>query len=481
MQNKLNVLLIQPPLAESVDKEYLSVQIPLNLLYIASSLEKEGVNVKIVDFSVERFIKDKLLNLLSNFRPDIVGFTSMTPSIYSVREISKITKDFDKEILTMLGGIHISALPKRTLLELQDIDVGILGEGEITVKEICELKNSNKPIKNVKGTICHVGKKIKVNKPRELIKDLDDIPFPARHLLKMDNYAKSHVSRGFSRKYIKIAEIMTSRGCPNRCIFCASRINYGLSLRFRSYENIVNEIEHLIKKYHINHVSIEDDTFTINRKLLSRLCGYLRKRKLTWNCNGRVNTVDFELLKLMKKSGCKKICFGVEAGSPKILKLIKKNITLKQVRNAFKWARKAGIRYVECTFILGSHPDETMADINKTKKLIFELMPDFIAVSIITPFPGTEVYHIMNSRGLLEKDSDWSKFTFINNTPSFKRLTYLSSEALIKKQREILKKYYSSPRYMLSQLIKIRSIGEILYFFNLVVSFIGEFILKKKP
>lgn len=480
MGGKISVLLIQPYPPEHLNKGYVSTQIPINLAYIASSLEEEGANAKLVDFCIDRFVKEKFLLLLDSFKPRMVGFTSMTPSVYAVRDISKIIKDHDKTILTVLGGIHVSALPKRTLEELPCIDIGVVGEGEETIKEIYRLMLSNKPIHGVCGTVCRIGRKIKVNPRRALIKDLDSISFPARHLLKVEKYNKSHVSRGFSRKHLRIMEIITSRGCPNQCIFCAGHINYGRSLRFRSYENIASEVESLIKNYKINHVSIEDDTFTINRKLAIRLCYYFKKKGITWNCNSRVNTVDLELLKLMKKSGCRKVSFGVESGSPAILRLIKKNITLEQVRNAFRWAKKAGIRYIEGTFILGSHIDETLEDIEKTKRMIFELMPDFLMLSIMCPFPGTEIYSMMNEKGLLDEDNDWSRYAFLTGWAPYRRLNHLTAAQLSKIQKDILKEYYSSPRYIFNQVRKIRSMGELSYFLNLGLNFISMFILRKK-
>jgi len=479
MSNKYNILLILPPMSRTVDKDYVSTQMPVNLAYIASSLEKAGANVKIIDFTVESFSEQKLISLLQQFNPAIVGFTSMTSSIYMVTDLAKIVKTYNKDILTLLGGVHISAMPQQTLEENPYIDVGVIGEGEETAIEIYNLKKTGKSIEGIKGTAYREEKKIIVTPRRELIKDLNSIPFPARHLLDLEKYQKSHVSRGFSRKHLRIMEIITSRGCPNSCIFCAGHINYGCSLRFRSYKNITDEVDYLIDKYNINHISIEDDTFTINKTLLKNLCDYFRRKKLTWNCNARVNTIDLEILKLMKQSGCKKISFGVESGSPRILKLIKKNISLDQVRNAFKSAKKEGIRYIEGTFMLGSHPDEKLEDIEMTKKLIFELMPDFISLSLICPFPGTEVYNIMKKNNLLDKDLDWSKFTFINNKPPFMKLNHLTAEQLIKIQKNTLKKYYSSPKYILGQVTKIRTLGELLYFINLGFSFVFDFLFKK--
>ncbi len=479
MSDKLNVLLVQPPIHKSIDKSYVSTQIPINLGYIAASLEQEGANIKVVDFCVDDFVESDFICLLKEFNPSMVGFTGMTSSINFVRDIAKLIKQYDSNILTVLGGVHVSAIPKRTMEEIPNIDVGVMGEGEETIKEIYRLKAEEKPLEGIKGTVVRSGEKIEINPMRELIKDVNEIPFPARHLFDVKKYNKSHVSKGFSRKYKKIMELITTRGCPNQCIFCAGHISYGYMLRARSYENITAEIEYLIKNYGTNHISIEDDTFTLNKELVRRLCAYFREKKLSWNCNARVNTVDFEILKMMKDSGCKKISFGVESGSPRILKLIKKGITLEQVRAAFAASKKAGIRYTEGTFILGSHPSETEDDVKQTISLIFELMPDFAALSIICPFPGTEVYRLMEEKNLLDENLDWSKFTFINNTPPFRRLENLTAEQLVAAQRKFLKQYYSSPKYLFSQMVKLRSFSEVKYFMNLGKQLVKEFFMSK--
>lgn len=276
----VNVLLINPPQHKSIDTKYVSTQLPINLGYIAASLEQEGANVKIIDYCVEKFDKERFLNVLIKFNPSIVGFTSFTPSIYSVKDISKRVKEYDEKILTLIGGIHISALPIKTLEELPSIDVGIIGEGEETIKELFKNFISKKKLSNILGTVCRLKDKIKLNSKRPLIQNLDDIPFPSRHLFDIKNYSKTHVSRGFSRKHLRIMEILTSRGCPNQCIFCAGHINYGHTLRFRSYENVISEIDMLIRDYNINHITIEDDTFTINKELVNKLCNYFKEKKI---------------------------------------------------------------------------------------------------------------------------------------------------------------------------------------------------------
>ena len=473
----MKILLIQPNCAEEVDKEYVSLQYPINLGYIAAVLQKQGHKVNMIDFNV--MDRKKLGFFISKFKPELIGLTALTSSIHHAKEIICEIKKINKKIITVLGGIHASALPIKTMKEIKDLDYLVFGEGEKTIVELVEKRSNKKSIESVRGVLFRKKRKIIKNKPRELIKNLDSIPFPIRNLLPMKLYEKQHVSRGFSRKRKKIMEIMTSRGCPNRCIFCAGHINYGFSVRFRNYKNIIEEINEAIKKFKITHISIEDDTFTLNKELVKRLCNFFKKKNLTWNCNARVNTVDYELLKKMAKSGCKKIVFGVESGNPEILQKIKKGITVQQVIKSVKEAKKAKIRYVECDFMIGAHIDETLETVNDTNKLIHTLMPDFLSVSIMCPFPGTEIYKLMVENNYLSKKPDWSQFSFFGDLKRYERIKYLTSKQMVELQHKILKKYYSSLKYIFFQLIQIRSLDEIKYFAKLAVSFLQEFILKK--
>jgi len=443
----MKILLIQPSGTEEVSKEYVSLQYPINLGYIAAALIKNNHEVKMIDFNIIN--QKKLHYFISKYHPDLIGLTTMTSSIYNVKGIISKIKRINKKIITVLGGIHASALPIQTMKEIKDLDYLVLGEGERTIVDLIKHITSKKRLDNVEGIVFRKKGKIIKNRPRALIENIDTIPFPARDLLPMESYSKRHVSKGFSRKDMKIIEIITSRGCPNNCIFCASRINYGSRLRFRSYENIVNEIKECIEKYGITHISIEDDTFTINKNLVMKLCQFFNNKNLTWNCNTRVNTVDYDLLKIMAKSGCKKISFGVESGNAKILKKIKKGITLPQVIKAVKNAKKAGIRHVECTFMIGSHIDETLDQVYATFKLIYKLMPDIIMVSIMCPYPGTEIYKMMVDKKYLEKNPDWSQFSFYGDLKRYKRITHLTSKQMFRLQHKILKEYYSSPKYIL--------------------------------
>ncbi|TAL47976.1 radical SAM protein [archaeon] len=472
----MKVLLIQPN--RVTQKGYFSTQYPINLGCIASALMKDGNEVRMADFNI--MDRAALPSIISEFKPEMVGLTAMTSTIYNARDIISEVKQIDKNIITVLGGVHASALPVETMEEIKDLDYLVFGEGEVTAMELVKHLESKKSLKDVDGLVYRENGKIVKNKPHALIENLSNMPYPARELLPPEMYTEVQVSRGFSRSEMSIIEMMTGRGCPNQCIFCAGHINFGFRVRFRSYEHIVGEIKQCMEKYGTNHISFEDDTFTLNKPLVKQVCAFLKENKLTWNCNTRVNTVDYDLLKLMAESGCKKVAFGVESGNPEIMRKNKKGITIPEILQAFKDAKRAGIRFIEADFMLGSHIDETKESINDTIKLINKLMPDFLFLGIICPFPGTEIYKMMEDKGFFYETRDWSQFSVMGDLKRYKRLTYMTPQELWELQHKILKDYYGSPKYMLSQLSKIRSFGEIKYFIRMGQMFLKDIVLKRK-
>lgn len=453
------IILINPP-RQGKRPYFLSLQMPLNIAYIAAYLRERGFEVEIWDFEVEEFCRDIFIERLKVKKPKIAGFTCFTPTVLSAHYLAGLVKKTNSEVITVLGGVHASAVPYRTMEEFENFDYLVIGEGEETFFEFCRDIRDNKHTSNIKGLLSRENNYFE---PRPLIEDIDKIPPPARDLLKFELY-KGAAHKGFSRSCLNIIEIFTARGCPYECIFCASCVTLGRKVRFRSIDNICREISDCIEKYNTKHVTFLDDTFTLDAKRVRQLCAYLKKNKLTWNCTGtRVNTVDKELLSEMAESGCIGLAFGVESGSQEILDLIKKKIDLPQVKNAFKWAREAGIRSIEADFMIGAHPDETENDLNLTRKLIKDLSPDILSVAYIVPYPGTEANEIMKARGFLPKAENWNDFVlFGQGFPSWRTENY-SSQDLFKLQRKILREYYFTPAYIMGRLKKIKTLREFFY------------------
>ncbi|MDD5439343.1 MAG: radical SAM protein [Candidatus Omnitrophica bacterium] len=472
---KSKVLLIRPP---SVTKgmNFIATQFPLNIASIAANLAANDCEVRIWDFDVEPMDEQAFAARLKEFSPLLVGISCYTPTITSGGAIARLVKKHLPGAQTVVGGPHVSALPEATMEEFRDFDIGAVGEGEEVLVELARQARQSGRLDDVPGIWFRKNGAVVTTGPRMPIRDLDKLPFPLRELLNWKLYTgQSH--RGFSRSFLKITEIMTARGCPNRCAFCASDVVMGKGVRFRSASYVLKEIDECVSRFGVNHFVISDDTFTLNEDRLYEICEGFSRHKVSWNCNARVWPLSKKILSAMARSGCKGITFGVESGSPRVLKLIKKNVTIEQIRDAFRWSREAGIKLIEADIIVGAHPDETAEDVRMTKKLLAGLAPDIIMASIIVPYPGTEIYRIMSERGLIFQDKQWDSFTLFGKEPAW-RTEHYTPKGLVKLQKDIIAGFYFNPLYMIRMLRKMESLGELSYWFQGGLGFLR--VLRRK-
>ncbi|MDP3732095.1 MAG: radical SAM protein, partial [Candidatus Omnitrophota bacterium] len=432
---------------------------PVNIAYIASFLMEKGHIVEIWDFEVEEYSKLLLNEKLKRFNPGIVGISCMTPGIKTGNLIAEEVKKFSKDIQTIVGGIHSTVLPERTLEEFPGFDMAVFGEGELTLLEVCESLIHGKGFKGIEGLAYRENGRIIKNGPRGFIDDLDRLPHPARSLLKFDLYQQP-ISPGLSQEASHYSTgVFTSRGCPFSCTFCAAHNSTGKKVRERSFKNIESEISQLFE-YKINHIYFFDSTFMIKVERVKEIGKILKKYNMTWNCEGRVDLVTPSLLEDMKRNGCIKISFGVESGSERILKLINKKITREQIINAFQWSHDAGI-VTSALFILGSHPSETLEEVELSYKLAKEVKTKYPVYSIITPYPGTEVYSIMKEKNLIETE-DWDNFATHNRRPSW-RTENFSSQDLVNMQKKLIRRHYLNISYIINSLLGIRNLKDLRY------------------
>jgi len=433
----MKVLLVNPPYTESA-----YIQPPLGLAYLAAVLENQGHLVKIFDCPALKWgIKDYEKTLMKESF-DIVGITAMTPVINSAKEVAKVTRNVLPSSIILLGGQHITSFPKQTMTQISEIDIGAIGEAEETIKELTKAISDKKNLKGVDGIIYRQKTNLVITKRRELIKNLDEIPFPARHLLPNSKYWKLTGDRNFTT-------ILFSRGCPYNCVFCAKEI-FGKTYRQRSVENLVDEIKHIVKTMKVKEIVFYDDTLTINREKIIKLCDELIKLKLDlkWKCETRVNLVDEELLRKMKQSGCYIVAFGVESAVQKNLDFLNKGITVEQTRKAFSLAKKAGLQTAGY-FIFGI-PGETKEEMIKTINFAKELNPDYAQFSILTPFEGTKLHNFCKDNGLL-KSRDYSEMSYFGEHSNTNLKSGVSDDDLRKTVKKAYREFYLRPSYILKQ------------------------------
>lgn len=451
----MRVVLIRPPKIQG-GIERSMVQHPINLLYLASVLRKraKGFEPEVWDFEVERFSqKEVVARLKEKELPGVVGITSMTCNINIASKIMRWIKEESPDSITVVGGAHCSAIPLRTLSEFKSFDVGVVGEGEMTFLEICERVRERKTLDGVRGIVRRREDEVVLEEARPPIQDLDWLPNPARDLIKHELY-KGASTPGLDAVLYRGTELFTSRGCPEKCSFCASHLIYGRKVRFRSAEHILEEVDECIKNWGYRHFTIDDDTFTLNPSRLEKLCEGFKERKITWDCDTRVNLVNKEMLKMMAQSGCKKIAFGVESGSQRILDLIHKRITLDEIRQAFSWAHQAGL-ITTAFLMIGSHPSETKEDIEASFKLIKEIDPELMALAVAVPYPGTELYQVMKEKGYIFEEK-WEKFTHLHSVPSW-RTDHFGPKELVNAQNMLYRRFFFRPKFILKTFWKALS------------------------
>ncbi|MGC8936285.1 MAG: B12-binding domain-containing radical SAM protein [Candidatus Methanomethylicaceae archaeon] len=443
----MKVVLVNPPTTASLETiSTIGLKAPpLGLAYVAAAIRKEGYDVSIIDSTALDISHHKLAEILQRERPDVIGVTSTTPTIYDAMKSVTLAKEVCPDSITVMGGCHITSLPEETMAECEALDVGVIGEGEATVVDLLKAVESKKPLADVDGIIYRQEGKIIRTRPRRLIENLDDIPFPARDLLPLDRYTV------LSERH-RLGNILTSRGCPFRCIFCSSSQFYGRRFRARSPKNVVDEMEELVNKYNIRSFEIVDDTFTVDKKRVVEIAEEMMKRglKVWWACGSRVDLVSRELLAIMKKAGCGLIYYGIESGSERVLTILKKGITLEQARSAIRWAKEVGMEVLG-SFIIGT-PGETKEDVMKTINFAKDSGIDFAQFTAMTPYPGTDVYEMAKKEGLLTT-KDWSHFTTIK---PIMRTNELSVEEISNLVGLAYRKFYLRASFIYKQLIKGR-------------------------
>lgn len=364
---------------------------PLGILYIAAVLEQMGHELQVFDIDPDI---SPCIDEIESFAPHIVGLSCYTNTYPKALRLTRQLKAMLPDSIFVCGGVHATARPVETLRELE-VDYLVYAEGERTIAQLVKLieAGSKEGFDEIKGLYYWEDGEIRFTGPPDLIQDLDSIPFPSRHLLNFEPYL---VPPGMIRGYAmeRVTTIFTSRGCPYPCVYCASSIVQGKKIRRRSAANVVAELESMVADYGTRGFYICDDLVTGDRDWMMDFSRQLAEKKLglRWACQARVDRVDEEMLVLMKKAGCIQLDFGVESGSDKTLKTMKKATKVDAALNAFRLTRKLKLRSC-ATFILG-FPGETEVDMEDSFLLAKDIRANYTVFYFLTPYPGTPIYNM---------------------------------------------------------------------------------------
>lgn len=438
----MKVLFATPPL--SLDERYGSFagagsSAPsLGILMLAAVTRENGHESFVIDAAALNLTRSAFLRQVQEIHPDVLGFSATTLSILHADALAREIKQLMPATRIIIGGPHPSAVPVETCERFPVFDAAAVGEGEGTIIDLLDAFNENKSLSDVQGIVFRQGEHIVANSRRPFLGDLDSLPFPAWDLL--DGFPYRYAPAAFKVRRLPAVSLVTSRGCPNRCIFC-DRSVFGSSCHAFSTGYVIEMIQALYHDYGVRELCFEDDTFVTFRPRLAEICHRLIELKLdiSWSCLGRVNHVTAENLVLMKKAGCWQISYGIESGSQDILSLIKKNVTIEQIRKAVSMSRKAGL--LNKGFFIIGHPGETAESLRQTVDFALELPLDDISVMMLTPFPGSEIHTHAAEFGIF--DSDWSRMNMLNTVFVPHGLT---KHDLHQTRKELLRRFYLRPR-----------------------------------
>ncbi len=455
----MRVALINPPFGLELSvgttrgmRYVLNVTPPLGLAYLAAVMRHDGHEVILVDCTVG-IARQQLKNILEGFRPEVVGLTGTTPSFMSMVDTARKVRAWCPTAKIVAGGAQATVAPQATLTEFS-FDAVPIGDGEVTRSDLVRpwSLDPNADLASVAGIAFLRDGEYHRTAPRALIRDLDSIPFPAYDLL--PPLRRYHPTPASYRK-LPLATMMTSRGCPNRCVFCDRSI-FGNRCRRRSVENALDEVELLLKRVGAREIRFFDDTFTLNRDWVFRFCDGLRSRglKFPWTCLTSVLSVRPDLLKTMKKSGCYQVLYGLESGDDDVLKRLGKGNTVEDNIRAIRWAQEAGLE-IRGDFLFGT-PWETPETLEKTLKFAIDMKIDYATFNHLIPFPGTELYDY-----LVENEGFQFDFHRHCSIIDHSAAVYVPSSIPRQQYKELLdyanKRFYLRPMHILRRLLALRT------------------------
>jgi len=448
--------------------DFVAISPPLGLLSIASVLLREGLDAAIIDADARGMKIDEAVECVAAAFPDYVGATAMTATMDLVGDFFSRIKKRLPQTVTILGGPHVSALPKRTLTQYPDVDIGIIGEGDETVAELMSVLKSKDRLESIRGIVFGKNGVIVETGPREPIKDLSKLPPIAWNLVDFSLYRSYGWNKWVSGYRKPLGVVFTGRGCLGKCNFCASHCVFGQGIRYYPFERIRDEIDLLVKTFGIRILYFADDTFTANRNMVEAICDFLIERgyhkRLEIMASSRVDTIHAPTLKKMRLAGFRWICFGVESGNQRILDIMRKHITVEQIKKTFRLTREAGL-YAAGNFMIG-HLGETWDTALDTINLARSLDQDYASFAIAIPFPGTDLFRHCIDKGI--ELPPWGKFGNVNSPP-IPLNDSLNAEQLMALRRLAVSRFFKRPRYLFRMLLRFKAravIGDFLRMYS---------------
>jgi radical SAM superfamily enzyme YgiQ (UPF0313 family) len=449
----MKIILVNPSQQHIYGKLKPPVQMHMGLAYIAAILKKNHYDVSIVDMDADGLSEEKFCKRLKHEKPDVVAITVTTPTLSSSLKVARAVKKTLSNAYVIFGGMHPSIMPKE-VIAYQDVDFVIKGEGEETFIELLSVLIKHNRLELVKGILFKRGGKIIENASRELIEDLDKLPFPARGLFKNTSYTYP------DSFYAETAPMITSRGCPGRCTYCNAQSIFGRSFRARSAKNVVDEIELLQNDFKIREIHIWDDNFVTKKQRVFEIRDEIKRRdikvKFAFPNGIRADFLNKEVLSCLKDMGTYSIAIGVESGSQKVLDMAKKGIKLSRIIEAFSIAKE--IKLETWAFFMFGLPGEDLQTAQQTIEFAKRLDPDIAKFHILKPYPGTEAYRYIMDNGFLISD-DYDDYGI--HTPPIHYLNDLSQKDLSDIQKRAYREFYFRPKKILKQLLRVRSYNRL--------------------
>ncbi len=431
------------------------IEYPIYLAYTAAVVEQAGFEVSFIDAIMDELSIEEFARRVHDSGPRLAILETSTPSIHFDLETAAAVKRWSPETFVALIGSHVTYFDRETLAENPAVDAIVRGEFEYTCADLARTLEAGADLSRVLGlTYRDADGEVRRNPDRPLFEPLDQMPFPARHVVGGEGYRAGIYSGGHP------TAMVSSRGCPYRCTFCLwPDILYGHKFRARSAENVVEEIEQAVRRYGHDEIYFDDDTFTIDRQRVLDICCLIQERglekEMEWIAQCRVDTVDREMLEAMKAANCGYILFGVESGSPQMLRKMKKGITPDKVRTAFKLTREVGIK-TQAFFLFGM-PGETQGTIQETIQFAKELNASSTQFAIAIPHPGTALYEECRANGWLTSE-DWADYTA---EASLIETPWLTAKEVEGARIRAYRDYYYRPQFIIGEALKIRRLADI--------------------